>query len=460
MQNILFRADSSSTIGTGHIMRDLVLAEQFTGANIIFATQSLSGNINSKIQEKNYKLEILKSNNIDEVIELIEKDSIDMIVIDSYSIDYSYEKELKEKTGVKIFVLDDMYENHFCDVLLNHNIYADEKRYKELVPENCELRCGPEFTLLREEFTKERQNRDSLVKKDNSLTLFIVMGGADHSNKNIEILKVLENFSNIQINLVTTTSNQYLEELKEYVKDKKNITLHINTQIMAKLMGESDFAIVTPSVTLNEIFYMELPFIAIKTAENQNKMYNYLAQNNHLALAEFDSKKLSKMIEDLINSLKVELVNFTDLLQDEKKMVLEWRNNQNIRKWMFNQDEIKLEDHLKYIDSLKTKDDRVYFLVKQNKQPMGVIDFTDITAHSADIGIYSNPDLRGVGSLLMNLIIEYAFNVLKIKSLISEVYEENRSAIKLYNRFNFKEIKTIVVNNKKIICMELKDEDR
>jgi len=38
-KTILFRADSSSTIGTGHIMRDLVLAKQFQDAHIIFATQ-------------------------------------------------------------------------------------------------------------------------------------------------------------------------------------------------------------------------------------------------------------------------------------------------------------------------------------------------------------------------------------------------------------------------------------
>lgn len=52
--NILFRADSSSTIGTGHIMRDLVLAQQYPEANITFATQDLNGNINHKIIETGY----------------------------------------------------------------------------------------------------------------------------------------------------------------------------------------------------------------------------------------------------------------------------------------------------------------------------------------------------------------------------------------------------------------------
>jgi len=39
-KTILFRADSSSTIGTGHIMRDLVLAQKYAkkGYKIIFGT--------------------------------------------------------------------------------------------------------------------------------------------------------------------------------------------------------------------------------------------------------------------------------------------------------------------------------------------------------------------------------------------------------------------------------------
>ena len=51
MKTILFRADSSSAIGTGHIMRDLVLATQYPESKVIFATQDLEGNLNSKILE-------------------------------------------------------------------------------------------------------------------------------------------------------------------------------------------------------------------------------------------------------------------------------------------------------------------------------------------------------------------------------------------------------------------------
>jgi len=289
--NILFRADSSSTIGTGHIMRDLVLANQYKDANIIFAVQDLDGNINHKIKEANYKIEILKSNNIKEVNKLIKKHNIDMIVIDHYGIDYKYEKKLKKQNkNLKILSFDDTYEKHCCDILLNHNISGDKKRYKGLVPKDCELRCGSKYTLLREEFLIEKNK--SYKKAKNKKTIFLAMGGADHSNINIKILKVLKKFENIQVNLVTTTANQNLKKLEQYCKNKKWINLHINSNKIAKLMKKSDFAIVTPSVTLNEIYFMKVPFIAIKTASNQQDMYDFIKREKKLVLKKFDNNKL------------------------------------------------------------------------------------------------------------------------------------------------------------------------
>ncbi|MFW6307468.1 MAG: UDP-2,4-diacetamido-2,4,6-trideoxy-beta-L-altropyranose hydrolase [Campylobacterales bacterium] len=296
--NILFRADSSSNIGTGHIMRDLVLAKRYPKANVIFATQELEGNINHKIIEAGYELEVLKSNDIKELDILIKKLNIDMIVIDHYDIDYKYEKQLKIKNStLKIMVLDDTYEKHHCDILLNHNISANAKKYKDLVPKHCELRCGAKYTLLRDEFIEEKKKQKSFKTQNSKLKIFIAMGGADHSNINIEILKALKKYkSNIEVNLVTTTANKNLAELKKYCKNKKWITLHINSNKIAKLMRKSDLAIVTPSVTVNEVYYMDIPFIAIKTADNQDDMYKFLKKKKHLVLNKMKKQKLEKSI--------------------------------------------------------------------------------------------------------------------------------------------------------------------
>ena len=271
--NILFRADSSSHIGTGHIMRDLVLAKEYKDTNITFASQDLDGNINHKVVEAGYKVKLLKSNNVDEVIKLVKKLKIDLLVIDNYDIDYKYEKKLKKATKVKILSFDDTYEKHHCDILLNHNIYAKKKKYKNLVPKKCELRCGVKYTLLRNEFIKAKEKN---YEKSKKFTVFVAMGGADTANLNIDILKALKNFKNLKVHLVTTDANKNLTQLKKYTKNKKNIKLHINSKKIAKLMAKSHLAIVTPSVVLNEIYFMQIPFFVIQTAQNQNYMVEYI----------------------------------------------------------------------------------------------------------------------------------------------------------------------------------------
>lgn len=223
-----------------------------------------------------------------------------MIVIDHYGIDYDYEKALKEVTDITVFVFDDTYEKHYCDILLNHNISANAMKYIGLVPDNCEIRCGAKYTLLRDEFKIIKKTPRDISGKD-TLTVFIAMGGADHTNRNIDILKVVNKFGNIKANVVTTGANKYLKELEEYVKEYENITVHINTDKIASLMNESDFAIVTPSVTVNEVIFMRLPFIAIQTADNQNEIAQYLEDKNFQVLRSYDTNILVNALKTVTN---------------------------------------------------------------------------------------------------------------------------------------------------------------
>jgi len=310
--NILFRADSSSTIGTGHIMRDLVLASQlskeYPDANVIFATQNLEDNINYKIIDAGYKIIPLNSNQKEELLPILNSlhaecpEGVELLVIDHYGIGYEFESYLKENSPIKILSFDDTYEKHYCDIILNHNIYADKAKYKELVPKKCELQCGTKYTLLRDEFYQEKKKiKKRKSKKEHSLmTVFLAMGGADTANLNIKILKVLKKFENIKVNLVTTTANKNLNKLKNYCKNKEWIKLHVNSDRVAKHMRKSDFAIITPSVTANEAYFMELPFLAIKTAENQDDMYKYLDNKKYFVLKAFKKNRLHVYIKQIL----------------------------------------------------------------------------------------------------------------------------------------------------------------
>jgi len=289
--SVVIRADSSSEIGIGHIMRDIVLAKrEFANERVIFAVRELEGNINNKILEEGFEIKTLQTDSIDELISLIKEVNAEILVIDHYGIDYDDEFKIKSSIGITIFVLDDTYEKHYCDILLNHNISADSDRYKKLVPKECEIRCGIRYTLIRDEFIQAKKSK----------TLFIAMGGSDKENISLEVLKVLESIENIYIILVTTSSNPNIKILEEYISNRDNVDFYIDSNRLARLMKCSNIAIISPSVIVHEVLYMGLPFIAIKTADNQEDIFNYLKKNNYIALDKFDRELLLSSLNSLM----------------------------------------------------------------------------------------------------------------------------------------------------------------
>ena len=108
----------------------------------------------------------------------------------------------------------------------------------------------------------------------------------------------------------------------------------------------------------------------------------------------------------------LELINFTDLTDEQILMILRWRNDERVAKYMKNKS-VSEQEHRKFIANLKNDETKRYFLVKENNDYIGVIDFVDIAADSCEFGIYANPELK------------------------SCAYNENEKAIALYRKFGF-----------------------
>jgi len=139
--------------------------------------------------------------------------------------------------------------------------------------------------------------------------------------------------------------------------------------------------------------------------------------------------------------------NFIDLTDEEKEMVLNWRNHPRIRENMYSSDEISLQEHLSFIENLKGDVKNRYFLVGD----IGIIYFNNIHKDFVEIGLYSNPKKYGVGNFLIEKILEYNF-----RTLYLEVIETNKKAIDLYLRYGFKIKEKKIKKDKMIICMELR----
>lgn len=133
--------------------------------------------------------------------------------------------------------------------------------------------------------------------------------------------------------------------------------------------------------------------------------------------------------------------NFINLDDEDLEIIRSWRNNENIRKWMYNDEMIEKEEHANFIDSLRHKSKTGYWLVKRNKQYTGVLDITkiDFKNKNAYFGIYGNPEERieGRGKILAKAMKELAFDKLKLHSIHLEAIEDNERAINFYEKIGF-----------------------
>lgn len=149
----------------------------------------------------------------------------------------------------------------------------------------------------------------------------------------------------------------------------------------------------------------------------------------------------------------LELINFTSLSDEQKLMVLKWRNDERIAKFMKNKS-VGKEEHFTFLERLKSIQDKIYFLVKDESEFIGVISFVDITKESCEFGVYKNPELKGVGKKLLDLIKDYAFFTLKVGSLKAKAYNNNEKALSLYENFGF----NIYAKDDEFSYLELKNE--
>ena len=286
--NILFRADSSHEIGHGHIMRDLVLAKEFKeeGHNVIFGVREFDGNVTHRILYPTIQIDFGSE---EELEYIINEFPFDMVVFDHYDIDESYERYIKEHTGVKIMSFDDTYQPHYCDILLNHNVFAEPKKYKGLVPDGCEIRCGGEYTLIRDEFKLiKNSNKPNNERKK----VIIALGASDVKNLTTTVINVLKEFE-VDIEVVTTSANQLLDELEQ----REDIKLHVDTVRMAEVIWRADLMIVSPSVILHEVMYLGLNYVAIKSAENQKHFVKYLQERGDNIIEEYSDEALRQVLQ-------------------------------------------------------------------------------------------------------------------------------------------------------------------
>ena len=278
--NIIIRADASTQIGTGHVMRCLALAQtwQEQGWQVVFilASANKSSALESRLLLNGMKVvylsvEIGSSEDAQQTTDFAQQFAAQWIVVDGYNFGADYQKTIK-CFGMSLLFIDDYghAEYYYADLVLNQNISVHQDLYINREP-YTNLLLGTAYTLLRKEFRQWLQWQ----RKINFLAskVLISLGGSDPDNvtlKVIQALMMINNGLNLKVIVVVGGSNPHYKKLQSVIESNtESISLQQNVNNMPELMAWAYIAIAAGGSTNWELAFMGLPSIVITIADNQ-----------------------------------------------------------------------------------------------------------------------------------------------------------------------------------------------
>ena len=173
----------------------------------------------------------------------------------------------------KLMVIDDCADRfHVCDVLLDQNMVADKDvRYLGKVPKDCTCMLGPQYALLRPEFSELRALSLARRQTPELKRLLVFMGGCDADNdtgKVVDGIK-LSRKNWLHVDIVVGQSFPALQSLKKSLESLASTTLHIQTPHMARLMAVADLAVTGCGSVTWEKCSLGLPSLVVIQGYNQ-----------------------------------------------------------------------------------------------------------------------------------------------------------------------------------------------
>ncbi|MCW5824478.1 MAG: UDP-2,4-diacetamido-2,4,6-trideoxy-beta-L-altropyranose hydrolase [Cyanobacteria bacterium TGS_CYA1] len=290
---VVFRADASEEQGGGHVMRSLVIANEFAkrGHECFFV--SLSGSFdmvpfreNSSVRSLLHKIEI-ENKHVDDcnhLKSLLPSGLIpDLVLVDSYLLQEDYEIGLS-KICSKVAALDDVpNRHHSADILIDPTFQRKSREYANFMRENTVVLAGVDYAPLREEFARLRSssltNRLQRIQTSTQKNVVISMGLSDPDNITLKILSALENVKTA-FNATVVIGNNSLRE-QEILALSKSLKFPISVLIahedMAHLFFESDLAVGAGGSSSWERCCLGLPTVQVTLALNQQAVTSNLA---------------------------------------------------------------------------------------------------------------------------------------------------------------------------------------
>lgn len=446
---VIFRVDASLLIGSGHVMRCLVLADQLklNKYDVAFACTPLEGDMRSYIKERGFDVITLASprqaikpqydadyvawlqksvtQDANDFVEAV--DFVDLVVTDHYAIAEEWQSLVKKAMGCKLLAIDDLARGHHADVILDQTLGRTEADYSG---STSVVLVGSEYAMLQPAFANKRELALSRSLSSNSPKVLISMGGVDAPNATLKVLESLVPQVNAKFTVLLSPRAPHYEEVSQWCASQPHVTHLDFVSDMASLMLEHDVAIGAPGTTSWERACLGLPNLIIPLADNQTlisqqlterkaaikvdienistqlvRAYTELIENwcttKQANLALCDGRGVRRVALALNQLLAFDKMDFSLKLasHEDIELVYEWQCHPRTREYALNSEPPTWTEHQAWMSKKLTKvSDYFYMMVNRvDHRKLGVVRLDRIKTGHYLVSIFVEPGSYGKG---------------------------------------------------------------
>lgn len=264
---VAFRADASSVIGDGHVMRCLTLARAFAaeGTAITLVSHALAPAHHARWTSVGASV-------VDSPAPMGDDEHWwkgvaarlggSLVVLDGYAYAPTY-----ADVGIPTLALDDLGDRPLgASIVLNPNVYGASVSYAGLLSPGAMELLGPSYALLRGEFLEARAQVDAPRGGKNVL---VSLGGADPLGATEPVLRALATLPGVAVRALVGASNPRRDELRGLAAELPSCDVLVDVADVARHAAWASAAVVAAGGTCLELACVGVPALTVTTAGNQ-----------------------------------------------------------------------------------------------------------------------------------------------------------------------------------------------
>ena len=295
MTEVLFICDAGPTVGGGHVMRSLTLAQALAerGARSTFLADPFTAALLDRYDRVGCGRVAVADHRPETLLAAAEALRFGIVVVDHFAWGAYSDRGLAGVARVRATVDDQTMQPRDVDVWIDCNLGRSEDQlfcWGDRAGQPTWLMLGPDYAPVRAEFADRRDA--SLARREAETAprrVLVSLGLTDVGGMTARVVRVLRpHLKDTQLDVVLARQAQSRPAVKRMMRFDPRLTLHTDVTDMAGLMTSADLCVGAGGSSTWERACLGLPTITVVLASNQAPGTSALAETGATVMLDAD----------------------------------------------------------------------------------------------------------------------------------------------------------------------------